>query len=102
MKLNESFSISMNRSASSPRPSPPFGMEERVAEGRERRRFEVLAFNARIKIRRNLTLNWSAGLQPALRASNAESRSHTGATGRAAGSWSPGAIREFRIHSGLN
>src|SRR6185503_2245287 len=29
----------MNWSASSPHPSPPFGMEERVPEGRERRRF---------------------------------------------------------------
>ncbi len=30
----------MNRSASSPQPPPPFGMEERVPEGRERRNFE--------------------------------------------------------------
>jgi len=27
----------MNRDAASPRPSPPFGMEERVDAGRERR-----------------------------------------------------------------
>ena len=38
----------MNQSASSPRPSPPLPMEERVAEGRERRRFDVQGFNARI------------------------------------------------------
>ena len=39
--------LSMNPGASSPHPSPPFRMEERVPEGRERRRLSVQGFNAR-------------------------------------------------------
>ena len=45
----------MNQSTSSPRPSPPFGMEERVAAGPERRRALDLGIKARKGFRRILT-----------------------------------------------
>ena len=48
--------LPMNLSTSSPRPSPPFRMEERVAEGRERRRCEVQGHRARNGVRRILSL----------------------------------------------
>jgi hypothetical protein len=54
--------LPMNRSASSPHPSPPFGMEERVAAGWERRLFVVLGFKARTLVRRILSsIRWRRG-----------------------------------------
>ena len=47
--------LPLNRDASSPRPSPPFRMEERVAVGRERRLFEVQGFKAQTLARGNLS-----------------------------------------------
>jgi hypothetical protein len=49
------FFLAMNRNTSSPRPSPPFGMEERVAEGRERRASWFSGSKRRILFERNLT-----------------------------------------------
>ena len=50
--IRKSWRLPTNRNASSARPSLPFGMEARVAAGRERRGFEVLGFKARITIGR--------------------------------------------------
>ena len=50
----EEPTFSMKLSTSSPRPSPPSAMEERVAAGRERRRSVVRGLKARI-VRGNLT-----------------------------------------------
>ena len=44
----------MKRSTSSPRPSPPLTMEERVAEGQERRRSKAQESNSQI-VRENLS-----------------------------------------------
>ncbi len=45
--FNSWKTLPMNPGTSSPHPSPPFRMEERVPEGRERRRWLVHGFNAR-------------------------------------------------------
>jgi hypothetical protein len=54
MPLNST--LTLNRSASSPRPSPPFGMEERVAAGRERRCSAFMGSKRERSLRENLTL----------------------------------------------
>ena len=70
--------LPMNRSTSSPRPSPPFGIEERVRGGRERRRSERFRGSKReISFGRNLTLTLSRWEreQPSLGSTNSNAPS---------------------------